>query len=60
MKELKKSFWADTHDLRYDIKMQRVEVRKLFTDPKTEDVTVLAKEKELNDLRHQLMDRKWR
>jgi Spy/CpxP family protein refolding chaperone len=58
MKELRKSFWADTHDLRYDIKMKRVEVRKLFTDPKTEDATLLAKEKELNDLKHQLMDKK--
>jgi len=58
MKELGKSFWADTHDLRYDIKMKRVEVRKLFTDPKTDDATLLAKEKELNELKHQLMDKK--
>jgi Spy/CpxP family protein refolding chaperone len=58
MKELRKSFWANTHDLRYDIKMKRVEVQKLFTDPKTDDATLLAKEKELNDLRHQLMDKK--
>jgi len=53
-----KSFWADTHDLRHDIKMKRVEVRKLFTDPKTDDATLLAKEKELNGLKHQLMDKK--
>ena len=58
MKELGKSFWAGTHDLRYDIKMKRVEVQKLFTDPKTDDATLLAKEKELNDLKHQLMDKK--
>ena len=58
MKELGKSFWADTHDLRYDIKMKRVEVRKLFTDPKTDDATLLAKEKELNGLKVNLMDKK--
>lgn len=58
MKELRKNFWADTHDLRYDIKMKRVEVQKLFTDPKTDDATLLSKEKELNDLKHQLMDKK--
>jgi len=58
MKELRKNFWADTHDLRYDIKMKRVEVQKLFTDPKTDDATLLAKEKELNGLKSQLMDKK--
>ena len=56
MKELGKNFWADTHDLRYDIKMKRVEVQKLFTDPKTDDATLL--EKELNALKLQLMDKK--
>jgi len=58
MKELGKNFWADTHDLRYDIKMKRVEVRKLFTDPKTDEATLLAKEKELNGLKLKLMDKK--
>jgi len=58
MKELRKTFWADTHDLRYDIKMKRVEVQKLFTDPKTDDATLLGKEKELNALKLQLMDKK--
>jgi Spy/CpxP family protein refolding chaperone len=58
MKDLRKAFWADTHDLRYDIKMKKVEVQKLFTDPKTDDATLLEKEKELNALKHQLMDKK--
>ena len=58
MRELRKNFWADTHDLRYDIKMKRVEVRKLFMDPKTDDSTLLAKEKELNGLKLTLMDKK--
>ena len=58
IKELRKNFWANTHDLRYDIKMKRVEVRKLFTDPKTDEATLLAKEKELNGLKLKLMDKK--
>jgi len=58
MRELRKIFWADTHDLRYDIKMKRIEVRKLFTDPKTDGATLLAKEKELNGLKLKLMDKK--
>jgi Spy/CpxP family protein refolding chaperone len=58
MKELRKAFWADTHDLRYDIKMKKVEAQKLFTDPKTDDATLLEKEKELNALKHQFMDKK--
>jgi len=58
MKALRQKFWADTHDLRYDIKMKRVEVEKIFTDPKADDATILEKEKELNSLKHQLMDKK--
>ena len=38
--------------------MKGVEVRKLFTDPKTDDATLLAKEKELNGLKVNLMDKK--
>jgi Spy/CpxP family protein refolding chaperone len=58
MKELRKSFLADTHDLRYDIRIKKIEVQKLFTNPKTDDATLLAKEKELNGLKLKLMDRK--
>ncbi len=58
MKEIMSRFRADTHDLKYDIRIKRIEVQKLFTDPKTDDATLLAKEKELNGLRLKLMDRK--
>ena len=33
MREIRERFWADTHDLRYDIREKRIEMRKLFTDP---------------------------
>jgi len=58
MKELRTRFKADTHDLRYDIRIRKLEVRKLFTDPKTDDATLLAKEKELNARKAQFMDKK--
>jgi Spy/CpxP family protein refolding chaperone len=58
MKEMKHHFWADTHDLRYNIKMKKVEVQKLFTDPSADSAVLLAKEKELNGLKLQLMDKK--
>jgi Spy/CpxP family protein refolding chaperone len=58
MREIWKTFWADTHDLRYDMKVKRLELRKLFTDPKADNGVLLAKEKELNAMRLKLMDRK--
>ena len=58
MRELRNSYYADTHDLRYDIRIKRLEMQKLFTDPKVDDATLLAKGKELNALRLKLMDRK--
>jgi Spy/CpxP family protein refolding chaperone len=58
MKELKNRFHADTRDLRYNLEIKRVEMRKLFTDSKTDDETLLAKQKEIRDLRQQLSDKK--
>ena len=58
MRELRNHYDTDTHDLRYDIRLKRLEFQKLFTDPKVDDATLLAKEKELSALRVKLMDRK--
>ena len=58
MKELKIRFHSDTRDLRYNLEIKQVEMRKLFTDPKTDDETLLAKQKEISELRHQLSDKK--
>jgi Spy/CpxP family protein refolding chaperone len=58
MKDLHSRFQNETRDLRYDLKIKRIEMRKLFTDPKTDDATLLAKQKELSNLRQQLSDKK--
>ena len=58
MKDVGSRFWTDTRELRYEIKLKKLEMRKLVTDPKTDDQKLLAKEKEINALVHNLMDRK--
>jgi Spy/CpxP family protein refolding chaperone len=58
MKELKNRFHADTRDVRYNLEIKRIEMRKLFTDPKTDDETLLAKQKEISELRQQLSEKK--
>jgi Spy/CpxP family protein refolding chaperone len=58
MKELRNSFHNDTRDLRYNLEIKRIEMRKLFTDPKTDDATLLAKQKEISELRQQLSEKK--
>ncbi len=58
MRELRSRFRNETHDLRYDLAMKRLEMRKLFTDPKVDDATLLAKQKEVSSLRQRLMDKR--
>jgi len=58
MKELRNSFHNDTRDLRYNLEIKRIEMRKLFTDPKTDDAILLAKHKEISELRQQLSEKK--
>jgi Spy/CpxP family protein refolding chaperone len=58
MRDIRNSFFADTHDLRYGIREKRVEMRKLFTDPKTTDAALLAKHREMDAMLVKLMDRK--
>ena len=57
MKELRVRFHNDTRDLRYNLAIKRVEMRKLFTDPNSTDPVILAKQKEVNGLRMQLMEK---
>jgi Spy/CpxP family protein refolding chaperone len=57
MKESRNSYKKDTRDLRYDLAAKRLEMRKLFTDPKAEEANLLAKQKELNNLRQQLIEK---
>ena len=57
MKESRNSYKSETRDLRYDLAAKRLEMRKLFTDPKTDEATLLVKQKELNTLRQQLLEK---
>jgi Spy/CpxP family protein refolding chaperone len=58
MRAIRNAFFADTHDLRYDIRLKRIEMRKLFTDPKTTDEALLAKQREMDMMIMKLMDRR--
>ncbi len=57
MQALRDRFYNDTRDVRYDMAQKRLEMRKLFMDPKTDDATLLAKQKEMSGLRQKLQDR---
>ena len=58
MKDLRNRFRDETRDLRYSLAIKRLEMRKLFTDPKTDDATLLAKQREISKLRQQLSDKR--
>lgn len=47
---------SDSRDLRYDMIQKRIEMHRLFTDPKVGAQTLMAKEKELSGLQQRLMD----
>ncbi len=57
MREIKTRYRQETRDLRYELEQKQLEMRKLFTDPKTDDATLLAKAKELNAVELKLMDK---
>ena len=49
--------FQETRDLRYELLQKEVEMHKLFTDPKIDGATLLAKQKEISPLYQKLMDR---
>jgi len=57
MQALRDRFYNETRDLRYDMAQKQLEMRKLFMDPKTDDATLLAKQKEMSGLRQKLADK---
>jgi Spy/CpxP family protein refolding chaperone len=57
MKESRNNYTSETRDLRYDLAAKRLDMRKLFTDPKTDEAALLVKQKELNTLRQQLLEK---
>lgn len=60
MRDLWLRHFADTHNLRYDLMQKRLEMERLFTDPKADAAALMAKEKELALVRQQLMEQKAR
>jgi Spy/CpxP family protein refolding chaperone len=56
--EIEARFHADTRDLRYDLEQRRLEMRKLFTDPKTGETALLAKEREIGVLLQKMFEKR--
>ena len=60
MKDLRSRFYTDTRDLNYDIAMKRLEMRKLFTDPKNVyKEALIAKYKEISALKQTLSEKRF-
>lgn len=57
-REVWRRYFMETHNLRYDIMAKRVEIEKLFTDPKVDAATLIAREKEMSALKQQIADRR--
>ncbi len=56
--QMKEKHRADTQALRYETFQKRLELRKLYADPKANDATILAKEKELNAAQQKLQEKR--
>jgi Spy/CpxP family protein refolding chaperone len=56
MAALRDRYFQETRDLRYELAEKGLRMRKLFTDPKTDDAALAANQKELSVLRQKLFD----
>ncbi len=57
MWQLREKFRNDTQSLRHDLFTKRLEMKTLFTNPATDEATLLAKQKELSALRERMLDK---
>ncbi len=57
MWQLREKFQTDTRDSRYQMFQARRELRDLYSDPKTDQNALLAKQKEVNELRKRMQDK---
>jgi len=55
--ELRRKFVAENAQLIGGLMAKRLELRALWTDPKVDSKTILAKEKELRDLKNRMEDK---
>lgn len=53
---LRGRYFEETRDLRYQLAEKGLEMRQLFTNPKTDDTTLTANTKQLSSLRQKLFD----
>lgn len=56
MRDLHKRTYEETRSLRYDLMEKRIELRRVFLDPKADAAAVMAKEREVRALREKLAD----
>jgi zinc resistance-associated protein len=57
MWQIKEKFHNDTQALRHELFQKKFELRTLYADPKAEEATILAKQKELNSLHQKMFDK---
>jgi Spy/CpxP family protein refolding chaperone len=57
LRGMEDSSFQETRDLRYDISLKCLEMQRLFSDPKVNEATLIAKQKELSSIRQKLMDK---
>ncbi|MCX5811959.1 MAG: Spy/CpxP family protein refolding chaperone [Proteobacteria bacterium] len=57
MWQTKEKFHNDTQKLRFELFQKRIELKDLYADPKADEATLLAKQKELNTLRQSMQDK---
>lgn len=56
VKDIHTRFYTETRGLRYDLIVKRIELRRLFLDPKADAAAIMAKEREVSALRQKLGD----
>jgi zinc resistance-associated protein len=56
MRDLHTRYYGETRNLRYDLMQRRLEMRRLFLDPKADSASILVKQKELSAARQRLAD----
>jgi Spy/CpxP family protein refolding chaperone len=57
MWQIREKFHNDTQKIRYELFQKHIELKNLYADPKADEATLLAKQKELNALRQGMQDR---
>ena len=57
MWQLREKFHNDTQALRYELFQKRMELKAVYADPKADDATILAKQKEFNAQKQKMQDK---